>query len=303
LIVILGREGDQCGQLTYEILLGRGARVVMVDGSSLFSNSELGFSLDRRGSDSFFTADGRRIPYAGITAVLARGVANFQMAPDLRLQDQLYFVSEMTAAIDAIQRGLRCPVFNRRSPQMTCSPFLSESSASLAVEGGFRLPQFIATANIEAALDFYRRRNQRGLLDNMLGSGIFHEVAGPTGEQLLKQLIPDHGIGLSERPAGLLAQCVVVANQVFGADSAGSEIELSAACQWKCIHLADSLELPFLMLTTVCGDDGQDYCLDINPHPFYSQWENRLQEKVAIALADALEYSGLKHSAREVIVR
>lgn len=298
MIVIFRREADQCGQLTYEILQERGARVVIIDGGNLFSGADLGFSLDRQCSDSFFTANGRRVPYSDITAVLVRGVSDFHLASDLGPQDQTYFRSEMAATFDAIQRGLPCPVFNRLSPQMTCSPFLSGSSASLAVESGFQLPDFIATASIEAALDFYQRQDQRGLLDSLLGSGVFLDVTGPTGRQILQQLILDHAICLAERPEGPLAQCVVVADQVFAADSAGREIELSSAAQGKCRRLADALELPFLMLTTICSHDGRDYCLDINPQPLFPRWERHLQERIAVALADALEYS-----AREVIVR
>ncbi|MFQ6026179.1 MAG: hypothetical protein ACE5Q6_01550 [Dehalococcoidia bacterium] len=298
MILIIGHESDRSCQMTRAILQERGVEVVLINGSGLFSGEEMGFSLDRQNSDSFFTSDGRRIPYSDISTVLIRSLAQWEMAPDLSLQDRMYFVSEMWAAFNAIQRGLRCPVFNRLAPNVPYSPVVSEASARLAMECEFQIPKFLTTATMEAALDFYLRQEQQVLLDDVLGSGPFQEIIGQPGLQVLRQNISDHAISLLERPSGPMVQCLVVSDQVLAADAEGNKFELSLNSQESCRQLATSLKLPFVMILLICGDDGQDYCLNINPHPLYFQWEEQLQEKVATALADALEKSAL-----EVIVQ
>lgn len=208
------------------------------------------------------------------------------------LHDQLVQWTEVTDST----------VLNRHSAMGSngSKPF----QAQTIVRHGFSTPETLVTNDPAMALAF-RERHGRVIFKSVSGvRSIVNELDSAMEERL--DLLPACPTQFQQLVAGRDVRVHVVGRSVFpteivsdgvdyryshanGGDGAELRaIDLPKPIADRCINLAHDLGLAFAGIDLMVGDDGRIYCLEANPSPAFSYYEQHTGQPIAQAVAGLL---------------
>ena len=196
-----------------------------------------------------------------------------------------------------------CRVVNRVGPMGSNSS--KPYQAQLIREHGFRIPRTLITNDPDLVREF-RRRHGRVIFKSISG---VRSIVSPLEDASMAQLhrIRWCPVMFQEYVEGLNVRVHTVGSDVFataisttsatdyryafrqGGDMARlSPIEVSPEMAERCIQLSRALGLEFAGIDLVMTKNGDAYCLEVNPCPAFTYYEESTGQPIALSVARLL---------------
>jgi hypothetical protein len=193
-------------------------------------------------------------------------------------------------------------VVNR--PSMMASNNSKPFQAQLIAQAGFDVPETLVTNDPEMVLAF-RSRHKKVIYKSISGVRSIVQTLDDSNCRKL-DLIRWCPVQFQQFVAGEDVRVHVVGSKIFatrirseavdyrysqqqtGKSAELEEIDLPSELAEKCIHLSESLALPFAGIDLRISDDGRAFCFEVNPCPGFSYYQAHTGQQIARAVAEYL---------------
>ena len=302
MILIWGMPTDEPTLLIWKALNKRGATIAFLDQNAALQ-TKINLKIDKEISGTI-TVDNQQIaleqisaaylrPYdsSSILAVKDKDANSPEKSHVIVLEDTIISWSEITTA------------FIVNKPSAMASNTSKPYQEALIRAAGFAIPETLITTDKNAALEFIELHEDviyksisavRSIVSRFSKKDIdrLGDLAWcPTQFQ---EYIPGHDFRVH-----------VVGNQLFpceivstsddyryagreGGETKMESVELPRECATRCIELAAALDLPVAGIDLRQHPRGEWYCLEVNPSPGFSYFQNQTNAAIDEAIADLL---------------
>jgi hypothetical protein len=256
------------------------------------------FTITSRGLDGELSLVGERFALGEFTGIYARLM---DWAPPLGAPGRDPAVLKRRRAHDALLTWLELSparVVNRPAPMGSNSskPYQSQ----LIRKHDFAVPDTLVTNDPDLVLEFWER-HQQVIFKSISSVRSIVRVLREEDRGRLEAVLwcPTQ---FQKRVDGQNVRVHVVGQAIFASAIATDavdyryahreghraevhEIDLPDDLSHRCVRLAESLELPFAGIDLIIGTDGLVYCLEVNPSPAFSYYEEQTGQPISQELA------------------
>jgi hypothetical protein len=292
-VVVVGRATDPCCEAVRESLAERGRACVFVPEDDALPGLGFAWQIAGEGSEGTLTFGGRRLDFAEIDGVLARGWGLPVTPAAFRTKDGRYVSAEWNALLMAWLDRLTCPVVNRLRPELWYKTHLHVPEiVALAPGVRFEWPAVRVTTSADEAREFYRRCGGR-VRYWPLTQHVPYPVESEADLDKLATLAGTLPLYLCEALAGERRDAYVVGSDVIAVDASGARADaLPPSVAAQCVTIGQALGLTFCMLALVLTDAGDAYGLRLDRLPWLMGVDADVRRDIGGRLVDLLTRDG-----------
>ncbi len=287
MILVWGAKADPPLCAVLDALHARGADVLHLD-SDLLAAMDFDVTFDPMPA-GWLAVQGRRIPLEPITAMYLRPESERRPA----VQPAAACLLTLASCIDAT-------VVNR--PVAGQSNLTKPYQLSLIARAGFCIPPTLVTSDPDAARSFLHAHGRiiyksisgvRSIVGKLDGSGACRLAGIATGPVQLQRLIA----GIDVRVHVVGERCFAAAIETEATDYRYPKpsddvtfraIDLDAGLEQRLIELAAGMGLLVAGIDLRHTPEGEWFCLEVNPSPGFTFFEDATGQPIAAAIAELL---------------
>lgn len=285
MILVLGSLAEPMIGTVFDTLRSRGRLVVHVSPSDLPAAVRLEVALP--GHDArLLRSDGVVLSLQQVGAIYQRvGFVDFQQITGYTPTEAQFVNSECLAALNPLLNLVPCLVVNR--PHAVTAAACRPWQLSRIEQAGLRVPETIVTNDPLQVEDFIERHGRK----------VVYKSNSPMRLNNLGE-IPARAVWpvlLQQRVPGTDVRVHVVGERTFASlwrdspDTLPAQPGLSAQLDLQCRQAVAALGLSLACLHLRVDDNGEAWCLGVDPSPPFSRYESRTRQPITAALCDLLE--------------